>query len=323
MKILKGDYAIGREGKRSFVFQITGTNEEEVWGVLEKDRCYEATNITIPRSQLVANLGAAPAIGRAYGCEVEPFFRSTVHEFWGNVHYFYKPTKEERSKFNKLLDKAEARLKKFGITKFFPLDVEMRQARGKTAGTFMYKHKGEDTRNVIQFFPKAEVPNDHTLFHEVGHGVLIHMFTSPKGRAKWIRAYHSAVHIAETETQKLKKLLKAVESKDHGEENLRDFQGQLEESEAETLDLVLDYISDMHSLNRKELDILLEDGDSIASMWPTKPLESSDMRSIVTEYAMRSWEEFFCESFALHLTGKKLPKSITSLMETTLTRLEK
>jgi hypothetical protein len=61
-----------------------------------------------------------------------------------------------------------------------------------------------------------------------------------------------------------------------------------------------------------------EDFDTIKGLWPTDDLHSTELNPIITEYAAKNVAETFAEALALHMTGAKLPKIVTSLVSDTL-----
>lgn len=320
MKIETGIYVVAEIEKRNQLVQITGIKGDDLGGVLDKNRHIEPVNVSFNQNDVVAVLGAKPKAGSAYGCIIEPYFRSTEHEGWGELHWFCRPSKEYRKRMTDALNKTLKILKKHKLDGFLPVVTEVRNPKGKLAG--MYKYSGKDPVEkpdvvITRFADDTDFVN--VLLHESGHGVMARLFRSVKGKAAWIKAYHSYVALTTTSEKKLKTLLVDLTK---GEERPSDFRGQLEEEDRLVFDAIIAYISDYHSLTLKHLDTLVEAGEDLKDYWPTH-IELTDYNYTVTEYAGKSPDELFCECFALHLTGKKLPKSLAALMDKTLRSLNK
>ena len=72
MNLTKDDFAIGTDGKKNWLFQVTSTNGKTVYGQLDKDRAYAPKSAEFSVDQIVAVLGKNPKPGNAYSCKLEP-----------------------------------------------------------------------------------------------------------------------------------------------------------------------------------------------------------------------------------------------------------
>ncbi len=312
----KGDYIVFEDTKKFALLQITGVNDDEVYGILEKNRAYDPVNHTVSKSDIVVNLGQRPPSGNVYGCLIEPYFRSETID-WGDLHWHIRPSKEERQSVKAELAKCLKILTRHKLMSFLPISIEVRLPKGRHAGSYKCVYD-EDKTDVMVIRPKEGLDLRHVVLHESGHAVWNRILKSAKGKSKWIQAYHKHVQLAEIDSKIVIRLLKDLTE---SQERISDFRGQQEEDDAIVLDTIIDYIADYHSLTLKDLNTLTEAGESLAPYWPKHKLEISDLVPEVTEYSVKNVEEYFCECFALHLAGKKLPKAVTLLLDKTLTSL--
>jgi hypothetical protein len=312
----KGDYVIVKVGaQRPFLLEVAGMNKKEVWGTSESDRAYDPQSVTVLLTDVMVNLGSKPPAGVAYSVLVEPYTRTEVHDFFGDVHWFFKASKDDRAKVMATLTKAQKLMTKHGLKQFFPVETEVRVPKGKMVGKWIYQIKGDERRNKMVLRCSPLTDTLLTVLHECGHGVYHNLLTSPKGRAQWIKVYHDYVELQTIDVKEVSKLFKAVNKAS----SYSDFRSSAEERELLVFDLVLAYINDVHNLRTTDVSTLMDAGESLEPYWPTSPLDMSDFKYDITEYAGKNQEEMFCECFAFHLAGKKLPKHITKLMEKTLT----
>jgi hypothetical protein len=93
-------------------------------------------------------------------------------------------------------------------------------------------------------------------------------------------------------------------------------------------DECLDFIAEKHKLERQYLDDLIRGGDreTVKKIWP-QSADLSEQEEVITEYAMKSPVEFFCEAFAFYNMGERsralLPKPVQQRMEETLAQVVK
>jgi hypothetical protein len=304
---------------------VTGENDTDVHGTNEKGLPYsEDQQFDVPKKHVIAVLGTRPHFGTAYGCRVEPFFRTIEHEAWGSIHLFRKMEKEDKLLLRKALGSTHSKLKREGLTGFLPLDLEIRNAKGRYAG--MYKFTGKaDVRDKMLLHPKVwndpDQPLPFLIFHEAGHGVWYRLM-SVKQKARWIAMYHSYLKISDCDPATVKTL--RDDFCGQSGEHASDFRGQLDSEEvAPIFDLCIDHITSYHGLSVRNIDNLIDadDGAVLKAMWPTIKVLKTDYEYPITEYAMTKPEEFFAEAFAFAMVGKLVPKRIAALMSSTLQRV--
>ena len=312
-----GDYVVVSSPKKALVLASSESQGE----IKPSFYVEEPTLIDFKPEDVVANLGTSPMIGTVFGCKVEPLVRTLVHESFGDVHFFYKPVKAFRQALWDSLDFAYEQLEKHNLTEFMPCTLEVRQPSGKYAG--YYKYSGRDISekpDVLCVKPADISAINYVVLHECGHGVWFRQLRSSKWRARWVKLYHKAVSVVEIETKEVMRILKGIQEQDDTG-LVSDYRGQLSEDDQRIFDACTAYISDYHNLDVKALDVLFQSGDDLTSLWPTV-VHVSDMSTHLTEYAMKSPEEYFAESFGLYMAGKKLPATTNELMVKTLAYLK-
>lgn len=317
--IQPGDYVIGRDGKRHQLMQVSSVNDDVVYGHADKNRAYTPQQLEFPAKDIVAHLGQRPPPGNAYGCTVEPYVKTLVHPAWGNVHWFAWTPKAQKAAIKSSLDNVARLLRRTGLFGFVEdgcLELEIRPQKGKYAGMYHYRIKDGQSQDRMVLRPHEEHPSvDYTVAHESGHGVWYRLM-SQRQQARWIRLYHSYTKMLEFSPHDIRKLRDSyIEDSVH----VADFRGQLEEAQVLLFDNLINSLCGNTRLTKRHLDVLADEQglDTIKEVWP-QHVEDSDFEIAVTEYGTKNPEEFFAESFALWLTGIKLPKRIASAMEKTV-----
>jgi hypothetical protein len=325
MKISESDYVVCKDPqqpkKQPFLVNVTSVGEEHFKGILEHDRHLKQEHVKLPKFAVLANLGDDPTPGTYAGADARDIFKKTVqHGIWNDVHYLSKPNKAVRKALMHSLDVTGDKLDRMGFSHLFDsVCTEIRSGRGKYAG--MYIHSGkEDKPHRLQLFLKDDhsTQMNYVLYHEAGHAIRYQYVKSPKIRSLWLKWFNLSVPVEPIEEKEFKKLLKRIEKEEC--ESVGEFGSSLEEEDQRTLKTVLRFIKQIHHVGAKELNCLLaaQKYEQLSDLWPSRELDVSDLKPIVSEYATKNVEELFAESFAFYMTKKKLPKNIEKLLENTL-----
>jgi hypothetical protein len=332
----QNDYVIFRDDKgRHHLVQVTSKdNRDEVTGILERDRAYDPKSVSFERSAVVASLGPDPVFGTAYGCKVEPYQNTRHHRFWGDVHFFRKLEPIERKAIKIALDEVAETLTKLKLTDFAPLDVEIKPASGRYAGSYKYTGK-DDVRDLMKLHPKSFVdpmsdesmvrPKAWTIYllmHEAAHGIWYRMVPNSI-KARWIKAYHSTVVLKSTSADVVQKLGRQFTK---AQQHFTDFRSELPEEHCELFDACLTWIKNYHSLSQHNLNVLVEaqDFELLGTLWPTEELLDTDHEIPLGEYASKNVEETFAEAFALYYAAKiKIPKQFETLLLKTVQKIRR
>lgn len=322
ISVKPNDYVVAQVDERKNIFgKVLKVKESKViledqdTIVLEKD-----TLVKVKPKDIIANLGTKPKFGKSFGRTTEAFHGSSDHKKWGRINYFRELELVERKALHLALKKVWLRLKHYGLHKgILPIEMDIRNNHGKIVGYYAHRAKGRG--DVLTLcLPKIELKDaKFVLFHEYGHGWWFNKMTS-NTKVKWIECYHYFMNLSKIPTEKLIITRKTLEKMG----SIKTFKQEFGEKDTDAitpaviLNECLKYVSRVHGLNSKNVEILLSAEKSLKPYWPTSPLELSEAKLILTEYAKKNTEEFFSEALALFLTQKKLPKTVNKLMKETI-----
>jgi hypothetical protein len=312
---MKHEYVVAKLESKNVLLRVDHIEENgELVCTIEKTRHREPESVTIKKKEVVARLGSDPAYGKVHGVTVETWKKEVSHLHFGTIDFFHLLPTEHEGRLLRAFDKVGNKLKSEGLNKFLPVNVEVRYPSGKMAGKYRYTGKDREGHpDTLYAYPKEEHEFTHLVFHEAAHGIWFRLFRNPKGRAAWVRAYHSYVTVTELTDSDIQNVIDAYLKNDRPS----DAKGQMSEEETSTFEAMLEYVKRVHSLTVKDLDTLFDSQDDLSKYWPTTA-ETTIKEYEITEYAMKSPEELFAESFAFMMTGKKLPSKIQKLMEKSL-----
>lgn len=328
----KGTYALAvqrtAEGKgRPFVFKVSGLHKGIVTGVLEKFSHIPSKKqlVEVSTKDIVLNLGDDPYPGKVHGIDVSELYRGRkTHDYFGPIYWFYKPEADLGNALIKAFDKTHKTLKHAGLDFLVSPDTCIWEALPyhgeKYAGMYIHSKKPDLMPHRFQIRPEIMPATDwpYVIQHELGHHCHLQYVTSRKLNAAWIRLYNTSIQVSSIKASKSQEFLDGLLGQ--AENHPSDYKSLLSEEDTLLYKLVLKNIQTQHSLSPRELDLLFdaEYYDDIRNVWPTRGISKKDLAPIVTEYATKNYKELFAESFALLMTGKKLPKNVQALMEKSL-----
>jgi hypothetical protein len=330
-KFDKGDYVIGQtvDGKtnKPFLFKVTGIHKGIVTGNLEKDTHIQTlrSTVEVPAKDIIAVLlGDEPHPGKAYGCDTTMIYRGRkTHEHFGALTWFYKPETEVGERVVKAFDKVYKILKQQRLE--FTLQPEscvweiLPYTGEKYAGMYKRSRKPEDNPHRFQMRPECMQPTDYTyvIAHEWAHHLHSEFATGKKLNAAWVRLYNTSIKVEDIPKEKSQELLTSLLDQ---QDLPSDFRGQLDEDDAIAFKWIVKAIQQQHKISIKELDLLFdaEFKDDIKALWPISGVSKSDLEPVVSEYATKNVRELFADSVSFYLIGKSLPKTVTALVEKTL-----
>ncbi len=269
-------------------------------------------------SDVIANLGENPRFGSVHGLTIEPLRRTVRHEFWGDIRLYQVLDEVAVSDFRKGLKRVQAKIErnKFPV---LPLEVDVRHPKGKTKG--MFKHRPTKDTDLMTLRVGSddlvEGDFDEIVSHEYAHGLWFRNMTLSE-RLKWVHLYHKFVTLIHVTKKQLDGILEDVEAEN-------DIGAFMRGCDAETLIIFkecLRHIKNVHSLDKHHLQMCLSLNESIGDYWP-ESLEISEKEIAVDTYAHSSPEELFATSFSFWFSGKKLPKVIQSLLDSSISKFTK
>lgn len=314
------------------VIQVTKVLESSVLGFLVRKSHFQETKVEVQHEDICFNLGPNPPPISVAGVSLnERFTHQTDHKHWGTLHWSFDPETEEgvKERVHKAYSITYSFLKENGLAAIteLPLVHEIHhKAVGKWVGRYTGSTNLAHLPGVVRFTPlhpkseSIEHPG-YTVAHEIGHVIeaqLLH--TSPKLRAKWLSLYAetvSPVHIDKAILADLLDKLKTGES-------LKAYRAAVatDESLLEPAKEVFVYLKRAHGLTPPDVAALLEgDPDSLDHYWPkSAACFTQRLAPSVSQYATKNVRELFAEAFAFKVCGKKLPKAVSDLMDTSLQR---
>lgn len=274
--------------------------------------------VEITRRDIFCNMGKAPRPGKAFGVSVSVPRAEFDTNFWGRV-VIYDDLDPDVVKA--LRSKMIASGKYFKSQRLTGLNLvtEIRPLEGKYAG--MYHHNSSKEFDVMELRPGQDLCDDATFHyivsHEYGHGIWYRQVPE-RMKSRWINMYHKSVQLTEVLEDELSSICEEIVQAG----SIRAFLKECEEEDARLVRQCLRHVSQVHGLSKANLEVLLANNEefSLGEVWP-KLVELSEKDVLMTEYSTKNSEEFFAEAFALHCTGKKLPKAVDKLMTATLSKL--
>ena len=315
--------------ERFYLLRVTKIDADSLYGFVETDNPAgpQRETVDVAASNVLLNLGPKPRPGKVYGVDTGHIWLKTFqHEFWGSVHVFTRMDAETLNLVRKGLDSTAHILKKLKLERYVDhIHTELREAKGKWAG--MYNHAKEGPSRIWYAPEKAMGSLDamkNVILHEYGHVLRYNGLTNNDMRASWLKLYNRSVAKNIVDKTTLRRYFQdlSIEYNNDPEIRLAEALKSIaqEDEDQKNLRAVLKWFKDIHRLGPKDLEILLSAGqlDHLEKLWPSDSLDVSKLDPLVSEYALKSVEELFAESFALYATGIKLPERVTKLLERSL-----
>lgn len=324
------NYVIGRirsaESSAYFLGKVEAVKKGVVYGTHEKNSHIKTlrSGFEIPASDIVVDLGEDPHPGRVYGLDVGNLFKGKKHhDFFGPICFMYSPKKELSAKLMAAFEEAAKILEKAKLPEpeHCVWEVQGPIPKSKWAGYYAHSQKPEKNPHRFAIKPEGVPPTigdfTYVILHEYAHWLHATHATGKKLNAKWVRLFNTSIKLQTIKKEHSQNLLQTMLA---GQEPPSDFKGQLEEDDRNAFLWIMRAIRNDHSVSIKELDLLFEAGyhADVEALWPKVTLNKKDLKPVVSEYATVSFKELFAEAFAFHLTKRKLPDSVTTLVDNTI-----
>lgn len=316
----------GESSTRYFFGKVEAIKKGVVYGVKEKNAHVKGLRAAfeIPERDVVVDLGSEPHPGKVYGQDVSiRFCGRKIHDFFGPICFMYKPKKDVAEKLWKAFDDAASILKKAKLPS--PDDslweIQSIEVKSKWAGQYTHSSRADKDPHRFAIRPES-VPLTvgdmvYVILHEYAHWLHANLATGKKLNARWIRLFNTSIKLQTVKREQSQALLKNLLGQ---ADPPSDFKGQLDEEERNAFIWIMRAIKADHAVSIKELDCLFEAGytQDVEALWPKNTLNKKDLRPVVSEYATTSFKELLAESFAFHFCKRKLPESVTKLLDDTL-----
>jgi hypothetical protein len=245
LKLKKGEYAIVKNKDKFEFVKVIGTDDNSYVGTLQRVAPYDSVEMEFVAASVVANLGERPAEGSAYGTKIEPYYKTTPHDQWNDIHWFVRPKKSVRKMLFKSLSRVYKKLKSLGLEGRCGFTIlEMRPKRGKWAGTYHYKPKADFDLMTIHSQDYADP--DYLFAHEYGHGVWYRMMSKAQ-RARWVKLYSRYAKMQELSVGDIRRVRKSLVSSGV---TVKEYLSSLEDTEAkDQVAACLDAVFDKHGFS--------------------------------------------------------------------------
>ncbi len=311
------DYVQISSMDKTYLLQVTKSSDRMCRGTNQRYFPYVEEEIDFEVGDVLANLGSSPSRLQRLGFEVH--HATSKMSGIGDIQYFTKISSATKEELKKAITKGYDALEKKGLVSFFPLNFEVRPAKGKVAGYYKTDFKSDIDTMAFRLVEGNDFR--HCFYHEAAHGIYERLITSRSLKAKWVALYNEFIEVNSLSSKQIKGLYSGFASI---EGTMSEYKSSIEDAGDQlVLKEILSYIKKYHRLSIKDLDVLAEgDKSEIKKMWPKDGLSLTNEKDTgITTYSATAPKELFCEAFAFHMTGKKLPKNIKKLMEKTLTKV--
>lgn len=309
------DYILVQQEGKKHLLCVDKSSGKTGRGIRQDKFPYEENQVKFEAEEVVANYGKYPK-----PFIHEAFYKDFTHPAFGSVNFFMKVDKATKEEIETALTKCAKKLKQHNLDGFLPVNVEIRPSKGKMLGHYKtFKQEGE--LDVMALRPSTEHPLEETIYHESGHGIWKRLIHHRKAKAAWIREYSHHLEVQHLTSKDLKSLLNELLS---ASQTISDFKQGLSENDQMILREILSYIKKFHRLTVIDLNLLLESGDqdTVTDVWPCDTIALSKIKANnISNYSLKSVEEYFSECLAFYLNGGKLPKHTAKLMAKTIESL--
>lgn len=309
MKIEVNDFIQYMDGKKKiygFVEELETPRSDGVMALLVKQALDFENKDEVQVMNIISNYGQEPDFD---SLKLEIFNQEYVVPVFGKVTEYRGVLEQERKLIKDTFESLKEKAKLYDC---FPTYISIRHNKGKKAGCYKYNKKLE--MGEITLCPEAFDKENlqQIIMHELGHAVWDRNLSN-NYKAKWIRLYDKNMERTAIEDQEVKTLREDLISSGM---TLSDYIHVVENPES--LKKIADYIKDLYNLKLIHIDTLISNGDDLTKYWPTSGFKLSDYNPFVSDYATKSVEEFFAESFMFYNLKMSLPESVRKAIELTL-----
>lgn len=329
MKIEKNDFVMvqGESDKKPYLVEVTESASKKIAGYLStEERASQGDKkflIECRPDDVVVNLGSEPPIGKTIlGLRIEPFIdRIRLAPFAGMVAVLDPLPKADLKNLTVAAIRLKKKLKRYKATDHTRhWNVSVRPSHGSHSGMWKFHPKTGEERMFLYSGINSSVADWlYTMGHEFGHHVWARCMSS-KQKARWIAIHRKALKFSEIPTSKITKYrseLEKVKSIKTFRKILRTLDKEEglegEASEHDKFILVLNASLKMCNAKAEDFDIIMESGGSLMDYWTKTPIPQVDRNVIITEYALTSPTELFCECVAHLLAGIEVPPKIKKI----------
>lgn len=330
MKIQVNDFVLldDRSTSKPVLAKVKKKEGKIYHGNLSIEKCAiygeETYEVKFESSDIVANLGPEPAYGKVYKTDIEPYYGVVNHKLFKKpIGLMVDLDEEEEKTLIKSLNSLGRAAKKYGFLKYIRnIFVVLRPGLTKTAGTWsVHKEEGE---KITIFLPRTEtafkalLPMDYIFFHEIGHH-LWNLYMKEEEKAKWFTLYHKAVNVEEISASTVTRMRAHLEEAG----SIQSMKKSLDEDDSVKFNEILKQTMKAMSIKADEVNSILATRGNLSKYWITTPIQRSDSKVLITEYARKNSQELFCECVAHLLADLEMPEKLQKRTTNMVKRLAK
>lgn len=314
------DYVVANLQDKKALIRVVSLNGDTIKGVHEfKD---EEHNVEVERSDITANLGRVPLIGKVYGCNTERLIEVTDTKPIKVVEWYFNADEEVHDVVHEGIVAGAKLLRKHGLHHIFKViktKVVLNTAKTLTEkaviGTYACKGASDENPDVmtLKFHPEMVAQIPRLICHEIGHGIWYRLM-SPALQSQWIKAFFHQSEVEHFDEDVTRAALKAA---------VAQRSVILEDPEQQAaLQSVLDHVKAATGLRLKDVWHLLQHdlttAKAVLGPWMSYGHYSGAWETHVTDYGNTNVEEMWCEALANFCTGVILPDYLQELFDETI-----
>ena len=323
IKVNRNDYIlVNYTAKKPMLALVIDPNHHKADLEVDGDENSD-TMITYEPEKVVANLGPNPKHGSAFGVEIAPYVNSLTSKNFGKIDIYRKLDEKEIKALKRAMKNVFPKLQEHRCDISLPIRFKIKPAKGKYAGYFKMITRKKDNHVMDYICLQPQVMTDplyleYVIAHEVAHSLWFRAVPDNL-KAKWVKLYRKRLVLIDVKNKELEALGNEIMSY---EGSIKDYMKEMaEEDTNEIIKEVLSWIKKRHRMSGRDLRLLQDHAsDVIMELWPSHA-ELTKGKNDPTEYAMKNVEEFFAESVALQVTGKRLAKDIQKALSVTLKKM--
>lgn len=324
MKINRDDYILVQyTGKKPSLALVIDPNHHKADLEVSDENQQMDTMITYDPENVIANLGPDPKVGKAFGVDIEPYINSITSKKYGTIHIYRKMDDKDFKALKRSMKTLYPKLKANRCDITLPLTFRIKPAKGKHAGYYkmVTRRKDNQVMDYICLQPKVmtdPIYMEYVLAHEIMHSLWFRAVPDHL-KAKWLKLYRKRLVMTKIKKTELDSLSQEIANYSG---TISDYMKEMADEDTNAIiKEVLSWIAKHHRMKKREIKLLQDfDVEALMDLWPTHAEITKGLND-PTEYAMKNVDEFFAESGALFITGKKLRKDITKALKVTLKKM--
>lgn len=352
MNVSQGDYLYAgfvKKPVKRIVLKVKNVSEDHSQFEAKSAQYYHISDIPFfnckvnndPEIFIIANLGKMPAVTSIGGCLTHSYIGSKKIEGLGKIYFFYKPSsKDDLQQVIAGFNLAYKRLKTNNLLDFLPyLNFAIHNSLTFPSPDKMqgcYKKLEDSIGNICIFPERIEDANEmsHVILHEISHHLMNYIKKQQELLTDWTEAFYNISNVVDVSAEKIDQI---VEKFLISGQNISEFIKTLDDSDNDPVTDLTDkqlfkkYLAAAakpFKLSYKDLVLFSkEDKFDLLENILVKNKAKISIRLIkataASQYSTKNINEFFAETVAFYLDGKKLLKDTDQLVSRTLSYIKR